>query len=93
MISSRVDTGTAVGAGMTGGGLTAEVAKKVADSAKDNVPNISHDIMQFDVLFFIPDYHLNTGGAIAIIGVILLAHSSYRGWKEKKKREKRDRIK
>lgn len=80
---SRVDTGTALGAGMTGGGLTVEVAKRLPDPP-------SQDVMQLDWLFFMPDYHLNTGGAIAIIGVIILIHSSYRGWSEKKKRQQRD---
>ena len=78
---SRVDTGTAVGAGMTGGGLSVEVVKR-------NTP-ISQDIMQIDWLFFTDSYHLNTGGAIALVGVLLLLHSSYRGYKEKKKREQR----
>ena len=47
---SRTDTGTFVGAGMTGGGLSVEVVK-----------NSSKDIMQIDWLFFTDSYHLNTG--------------------------------
>lgn len=90
---SRVDTSTAVGAGMTGGGLTAEVAKKAAETSRDNIPHPSQDIMQFDWLFFLNDYHLNTGGAIAIIGVMILIHSSLRAHREKRRRQERDRIK
>ena len=78
---SRADTGTFVGAGMTGGGLSVEVVKHSRP--------ISQDIMKIDWLFFTDNYHLNTGGAIALVGVILLLHSSYRGYKEKKKREAR----
>lgn len=90
---SRVDTGTAVGAGTTASGLTVEAVKTISQSAEKNMPVASRDIMQLDWLFFTPEYHLNTGGAIAIIGVLILIHSSYRGWSEKKKREAKERIK
>jgi len=89
---SRVDTGTVVGAGMTGGGLTVEVAKKAIESAERNIPHPSQDIMQLDWLFFTPDYHLNTGGAIALIGSIILIHSSYRGYKEKQRRREKEAL-
>jgi len=53
---SRVDTSTALGAGMTGGGLTAEVAKKAAESSKENISHPSQDLMQIDWLFFLQGF-------------------------------------
>ena len=79
---NRVDSGTAVGAGMAGGGVVGEVAK------------VSHpqSLMDFDVLFglMMPDFYLPLTGAIAIAGTILLILSFMRGNKEKRKREQRD---
>jgi len=81
---SRVDTGSVLGGSMVGAGTVVEVSKK-------GVQDI--DIMQVDVLFgLIPGYYLHLGGLIAIVGVIILIHSSIRGHREKKRREQRDKL-
>ena len=77
---NRVATETTVGAGMTGGGLTVEIAKKVEPV----------DIMMFDWIFWTPNYVLHTGGLIALIGTFVILHGAYRGHNERKRREAKE---
>lgn len=81
---NRVDSGTAVGAGLAGGGVVGEVSK-------DRHPQ---NLMDADVLFgaLMPDFYLPLTGAIAIAGTVLLILSFIRASREKKKREQRDFI-
>ena len=81
---SRVDSGTALGAGLAGGGLAVEATKV----------DLPRNIMELDVLCGIfPGYYLTASGAIAIIGTVLLILSAIRGHKEKHRREERDKRK
>ena len=81
---SRVDSGTALGAGLAGGGLAAEVSKV----------EMPRNIMDFDVMFgMVPGYYLTVSGLIAITGTIILVLSFVRGNREKHRREERDKAK
>lgn len=80
---SRVDSGTALGSGLLGAGTVAEIAKKGQEAPVD--------LMHVDVLFgLVPGYYLHAGGLIAIVGLVILMHSSWRGHKEKKRRERKE---
>ncbi len=83
---NRVDSGTAVGAGLAGSGVVGEVAK---EAAKVNPPQ---NLMDVDILFgmLMPHFYLTVTGAIAIVGTALLILSFMRGNREKRKREARD---
>lgn len=85
---NRVATEMNLGASGVGGGLGVEIVKNVAD---DDAPSI--DIMLIDWIFWTDSAHLNTGGMIALIGLIVILHGSYRGRRERLKREDRERIK
>ena len=85
---SRVDSGTAVGAGLAGSGVVGEVAKEAAKASQPQ------NLMDVDILFgmLMPHFYLTVTGAIAIVGTALLILSFIRGNKEKRKREERDKI-
>ena len=82
---NRVATEMNAGAATGTTGLTVEAVKHT----KDLPPT---DIMLIDWIFWTDQFTLNTGGLIAFIGFFMLVHGAYRGHKERKKREERERF-
>ena len=82
---NRVATEMNAGAATMTTGLTGEVVKHV-----DEIPPV--DIMLIDWIFWTDNFTLTTGGVIAFIGFFMLMHGGYRGHRDRKKREERERF-